>query len=91
MLGLEGNLGRAPRTWLKPNTAARDTEPIHAPYERSDNFDGKRLGRIWQWNHNPDDRMWSLKGGRLRLNTMPAEQLMWARNTLTQRAIGRYR
>lgn len=88
MLGLEGNLGRAPRTWLKPNTAARDTEPIHAPYERSDNFDGKRLGRIWQWNHNPDDRMWSLKGGRLRLNTMPAEQLMWARNTLTQRAIG---
>lgn len=32
--------------------------------------------------------MWSLKGGRLRLNTMPAEQLMWARNTLTQRVIG---
>lgn len=88
MLGLEGNLGRAPRTWLKPNTAARDTEPIHAPYERSDNFDGKALGRVWQWNHNPDDRMWSLKGGRLRLRTMPAEQLMWARNTLTQRVIG---
>ena len=32
--------------------------------------------------------MWSLKGGRLRLNSMPAEQLMWARNTLTQRVIG---
>jgi hypothetical protein len=32
--------------------------------------------------------MWSLKNGRLRLNTMPAEQLMWARNTLTQRVIG---
>lgn len=88
MLGLDGNLGRAPRTWLKPNTAARDTEPIHAPYERSENFDGRELGRIWQWNHNPDDRMWSLTGGRLRLRTMPAEQLMWARNTLTQRAIG---
>lgn len=88
MLGLEGNLGRAPRTWLKPNTAARDTEPIHAPYGRSENFDGRELGRIWQWNHNPDDRMWSLTGGRLRLRTMPAEQLMWARNTLTQRAIG---
>ncbi len=88
ILGLEGNLGRAPRTWLKPNTAARDTEPIHAPYERSENFDGKTLGRIWQWNHNPDDRMWSLKNGKLRLNTMPADQLMWARNSLTQRAIG---
>lgn len=88
MLGLEGNLGRAPRTWLKPNTAARDTEPIHAPYERNENFDGKTLGRVWQWNHNPDDKMWSLKNGKLRLNTMPADQLMWARNTLTQRAIG---
>ena len=32
--------------------------------------------------------MWSLKGGRLRLQAMPAEQLMWARNTLTQRVIG---
>ena len=88
MIGLEGNLGRAPRTWLKPNTAARDTEPIHAPYERGDNFDGKELGRVWQWNHNPDDSKWSLAKGKLRLNTMPAPQLMWARNTLTQRAIG---
>jgi len=88
MLGLEGNLGRSPRTWLKPNTPARDTEPIHAPYERSDNFDGKTLARVWQWNHNPDDKMWSLSKGKLRLRTMPAEQLMWARNTLTQRAIG---
>ena len=88
MIGLEGNLGRAPRTWMKPNTAARDTEPIHGPYERNENFDGKTLGRVWQWNHNPDDKMWSLKNGKLRLNTMPADQLMWARNTLTQRAIG---
>ena len=88
MIGLAGNPGRAPRTWTKPNTAARDTEPIHAPYVRSENFDGKTLGRVWQWNHNPDDKMWSLRNGKLRLNTMAAEQLMWARNTLTQRAIG---
>lgn len=88
MLGLEGNLGRSPRTWLKPNTPYRDTEVPHAPYERSDNFDGKTLARVWQWNHNPDDKMWSLTGGKLRLRTMPADQLMWARNTLTQRAIG---
>jgi len=93
MVGLKGNLGRAPRTWFKPgtqmgNTSEREAVSPHAPYLRSDNFDGKKLGRIWQWNHNPDDKMWSLKGGRLRLNTMPAEQLMWARNTLTQRVIG---
>ena len=89
-LGLEGNLGRAPRTWLKPNIqrAAIQSQQPHAPYQRSDDFNGKQLGRIWQWNHNPEDKMWSLKKGRLHLNTMPAEQLMWARNTLTQRVIG---
>ena len=90
MLGLEGNLGRVPRTWFKPNipSAALSQLQPHAPYERSENFNGKQLGRIWQWNHNPEEKMWSLRNGRLRLNTMPAEQLMWARNTLTQRVIG---
>ena len=86
MIGLEGNLGRAPRTWLKPSTGA-DVQP-HAPYKRSDDFNGRQLERIWQWNHNPDEKAWSLKGGRLRIDAMPATQLLWARNTLTQRAIG---
>ena len=94
MVGLEGNLGRAPRTWFKPDTqhgvyaAGKSAQVAQAPYNRSETFDGKQLGRVWQWNHNPDDKQWSLKGGRLRLNAMPAEQLMWARNTLTQRVIG---
>ena len=94
MVGLKGNYGRAPRTWFKPGTQmGKDANgqakvELRAPYMRSDNFDGKTLGRVWQWNHNPDDKMWSLKGGHLRLNAMPAEQLMWARNTLTQRVIG---
>ena len=92
MLGLEGNLGRAPRTWFKPTVQSvavpqQQTTP-HAPYQRNEDFNGKTLGRVWQWNHNPDDTKWSLKNGRLRLQSMPAEQLMWARNTLTQRAIG---
>ena len=96
MIGLKGNYGRAPRTWFKPGCnhidekQADNSAPTtpHAPYLRSDDFNGKTLGRIWQWNHNPDDKMWALKNGKLRLNTMPAEQLMWARNTLTQRIIG---
>ena len=102
MLGLEGNLGRAPRTWLKPNVSSSSSPSSlsrlsssssmsslpRAPYNRSEDFNGKTLGRIWQWNHNPDDTKWSLKNGRLRLQSMPAEQLMWARNTLTQRVIG---
>ena len=90
MLGLEGNLGRAPRTWLKPNVSSPSSLPSlpKASYNRNEDFNGKALGRIWQWNHNPDDTKWSLKNGRLRLQSMPAEQLMWARNTLTQRVIG---
>lgn len=88
MLGLEGNLGRAPRTWTKPDIPGAENIKPHAAYERDEKFDGKTLGRVWQWNHNPDDKMWRLKNGRLQLNTMPADQLMWARNTLTQRAVG---
>lgn len=88
MVGLPGNLGRAPRTWTKPNIPTATGVKPHAPYERSDDFNGKELGRVWQWNHNPDDTKWALKGGRLHLLAQPAEQLMWARNTLTQRVIG---
>ncbi len=88
MLGLEGSLGRAPRTWFKPDIPGTQDIAPHAPYERSDSFDGGRLARIWQWNHNPDDTKWALKRGRLHLRAQPAEQLMWARNSLTQRAIG---
>ncbi len=114
MVGLEGNLGRAPRTWFKPGVASPSAPEgaampiaIEAPsgavggaYDRSDDFNytsatrlatpysKKALKPIWQWNHNPDDTKWSLKGGRLRIQSQPAEQLMWARNTLTQRVIG---
>ncbi len=90
MIGLEGNLGRAPRTWFKPGFVATQSQQTvaHAPYNRNEDFNGKSLGRVWQWNHNPDDKKRTLKNGRLRLQSMPAEQLMWARNTLTQRVIG---
>ena len=92
MVGLKGNLGRAPRTWFKPGVQSvavpqQQTER-RAPYDRSDNFNGKTLKPVWQWNHNPDDKLWSLKGGKLRIQSQPSEQLMWARNTLTQRVIG---
>ena len=99
MLGLEGNLGRAPRTWFKPQVGNISRYEVrgtwyenapHAPYDRNDDFNhaSTSLKPIWQWNHNPDDTKWSIKNGRLRLQAMPAEQLMWARNTLTQRVIG---
>lgn len=52
----------------------------------SDEFSSSRLGLQWSWNHNPDDRAWSLtqRRGFLRLRAGPAEHLVGARNTLTQ-------
>ena len=86
--GLPGNLGRSPRIWVKPNTG-HSSAPT-APYERSDDFSGPKLKPVWQWNHVPDDTKWSLteRPGFLRLHSLPAPDFWWARNTLTQRAVG---
>lgn len=86
--GLPGNLKRTPRTWVKPKTG--HASPPAAPYERSDDFSGPKLKNVWQWNHVPVDAKWSLveRPGFLRLHALPASDLWWARNTLTQRAIG---
>jgi len=61
----------------------------------SDEFDrapGERaLPLVWQWNHNPDDMLWSLtqRPGFLRLTTGRVDaDVLSARNTLTQRTIG---
>ena len=92
--GISGNLGRGPRTWFKPNVKpssaaeAPTASKGFAPYDRCDDFSGKTLKPIWQWNHEPISGKWSLKGGRLNITAMPAEDYLWARNTLTQRAIG---
>ena len=54
---------------------------------------GSVLGTAWQWNHNPDNTKWSLtaRKGYLRLETAGvAENILNARNTLTQRTQGPY-
>ncbi len=86
--GLPGNLTRTPRTWVKPNTGS--TSKPTAPYKRSDDFSDSKLKPIWQWNHVPVDKNWSLSNrkGFLCLKSMPAENFWHAKNTLTQRAIG---
>lgn len=57
-----------------------------------DSFDHteNRLQKFWQWNHNPEDGKWSFtsRPGWLRLTASPAEGLMDAKNTLTQRTCG---
>ena len=45
----------------------------------------------WQWNHNPDNSLWSVteKKGHLRLKTGRVDtSFLLAKNTLTQRTIG---
>ena len=61
----------------------------------SDEFErkpGERpLPLVWQWNHNPDNTLWSLtaRPGYLRLTTGRVDKdIEGARNTLTQRTIG---
>jgi beta-xylosidase len=61
----------------------------------SDDFNRRKrdpsLGLIWQWNHNPDNNLWSISAhkGFLRLTTGRIDtSFVTARNTLTQRTIG---
>jgi len=49
------------------------------------------LPLVWQWNHNPDNSLWSVsqRKGFLRLATGRTDSLfVMARNTLTQRTFG---
>ena len=49
------------------------------------------LPLVWQWNHNPDHKLWSLtqRQGFLRLTTGRLDaDFLKARNTLTQRTFG---
>jgi beta-xylosidase len=61
----------------------------------SDEFSRRKgdpaLPLVWQWNHNPDNALWSVtqRKGFLRLTTGRTDTIMvTARNTLTQRTIG---
>jgi beta-xylosidase len=61
----------------------------------SDEFNRKKgdkdLPLVWQWNHNPDNKLWSIeeRKGYLRLKTGRIDSIfVQARNTLTQRTIG---
>ncbi|WP_242694867.1 glycoside hydrolase family 43 protein [Pseudogracilibacillus auburnensis] len=52
---------------------------------------GFKLPLVWQWNHNPDRKYWSLseRPGYLRLkNSRVCNRILEARNMLTQRTFG---
>ncbi len=88
LIGLPGNLRKAPNTWIKPNTGyTQEPTPCYVP---DDNFDNGKMNPHWQWNHVPDDSKWSLteKPGVLRLHSLPANDFYSARNSLCQRPPG---
>lgn len=63
------------------------------PLVVSDGFDYEvnKLALNWQWNHNPDHRLWSVtaRSGWLRLTAgSTTDGILHARNTLTQRTEG---
>ena len=88
LIGLPGNLRKAPNTWIKPDTGhIQDPKPA---FVHDDNFNSGELISDWQWNHVPDDSKWSLteKPGVLRLHSLPADDFYSARNSLCQRPPG---
>jgi beta-xylosidase len=54
--------------------------------QTSDEFNAVTLSPMWEWNHNPEDSLWSLteRKGFLRLHPGYATDLAHARNTLTE-------
>jgi beta-xylosidase len=77
--------GRVPERARKPINGFPFAEPA-----TSDDFASAKLGLQWQWNHNPDNRRWSLRErpGYLRLHATVAPDFWHAPNTLTQKAQG---
>ena len=77
-----GDNGQPVAGHTAPDTGAWTRDRL----QDSDEFSGSKLGLQWEWNHNPDDKMWSLseRPGYLRLRAGPADRLVTARNTLTQ-------
>lgn len=86
-----GGEGKAPMTLNLPARRPGVPKGIVASDEFSRRPGRRALPLQWQWNHNPDDRFWSLtqRPGFLRLTTGRVDaDLVSARNTLTQRTFG---
>ena len=87
VLGVDGKL---PATLKLPESKGLIPGIVNADdFERSPGEN--TLPLVWQWNHNPDNSLWSLteRPGFLRLTTGRTDtSFVQAKNTLTQRAIG---
>lgn len=82
--------GKVPGTLNLPASKGLIPGIVH-----SDEFNRKKsepaLPLVWQWNHNPDNSLWSVtkRPGYLRLTTGRIDtSFVMAKNSLTQRTIG---
>ena len=76
------------KPYRKPDVGAEHTVVY---MDTNDPFVSPVLGKQWAWNHNPVNSAWSLQAnpGWLRLSTASVtEDLVSARNSLTQRIVG---
>jgi len=87
ILGVDG---KVPETLDLPANNSLIPGIVH-----SDDFNRKKgenpLPLVWQWNHNPDNSLWSLteRKGFFRLKTGRVDtSFLMAKNMLTQRTIG---
>ena len=82
--------GKVPETLdLPPNKSL--IPRIVSPDEFNRKKNDPALPLVWQWNHNPDNKLWSVieRKGFLRLKTGRIDtSFLLAKNTLTQRTIG---
>jgi beta-xylosidase len=101
-----GSVGRStwimPVTWASdwpsfnggtsPTTISIDTKPSDGTgFVTNDDFNGTGMKLEWQWNHNPDNKNWSLSArpGYYRITTSRTDaEVVNAKNTLTQRSFG---
>jgi len=92
LIGIDNDnngIGEPVGTWPKPKVVKPGS--LSAP-QTSDEFNSTTLSLQWQWNHNPDDSKWSLSNpkGYLALTAMQAIDNKHARNTITQKLMGKY-
>ena len=87
---VQGENGKVPETLDLPTNKS-----LIPGIVASDDFTRKKgdaaLPLVWQWNHNPDNNLWSIfeRKSFLRLKTGRVDtSFVLARNTLTQRTIG---
>ena len=85
--------------WPVPTSGSKAPSTIDLPESplpgygmvTSDDFDSDQLALEWQFNHNPDNKNWSLTAnpGFYRITTSRTDsRVVSAKNTLTQRTFG---